>query len=85
MWLLVIQNIFRCTEFYEGFQNNSIASEGILDRSIEFSVRKGTGTAFTELHICLSGQFAGFPEMLHRLLSFSGIGAALDDHRCISM
>ena len=63
MWLLLINNFFRCAGSYETLQYLMITSVRIFYQRVQLSVGKGAGAALSELYIGLRVKNTIFPEI----------------------
>ena len=85
MWLLLINNFFRCAGSYETLQYLMITSVRIFYQRVQLSVGKGAGAALSELYVRFRVQNAGFPERIDTFLSLFCRFAALQNERTVAM
>ena len=84
MWLLLINNFFRCAGSYETLQYLMITSVRIFYQRVQLSVGKGAGAALSELYIGLRVKNTIFPEILYCFLTFLSLFSAFKYYWTIS-
>ena len=65
IWLLLINNFFRCAGSYETLQYLMITSVRIFYQRVQLSVGKGAGAALSELYIGLRVKNTIFQKLLY--------------------